>query len=97
MPYDNRNAETPKWANSYERDVDLSDVWMEEMDPSNEFGEICTGYFSQDRHDRTCALRLEGIGVEDLDGTRFYDRNWLLRAFGESRVWHLEQLEMETA
>lgn len=95
MPYDAHTKKKPEWADVYARDVDLSDVWMEEMDPENEMGEACTGFYSHDRRDDT--LRLEGVAVEDCGGFRFYDREWLLRAFGEIRVWQLEQMEMESA
>lgn len=84
----------PKWAEYRDRTVDMSEVWAEEMDPDNEFGEYVEGCFSANRYDDH--LRLEGMTVEDRAGMRFYDRDFLLRVFGESRVWHLEIMEIET-
>ena len=95
MTFHTRFTTKPQWAEVYRRDVDLTDVWQEEMDPRNEFGEICTAFFTANRFEDN--LRLEGVSVEGADTTLYYDRDWLNRAFGEMRIWNLEQLEMETA
>ena len=99
-------APRPAWALYHDRMTDLSDVWVEEMDPQNETGAICTGFYTanaipaldeQMRADFVTGFDLQGIAVETTEGTTYHDRAEILRMWGADTVWRVEVCEMEAA
>ncbi len=89
--------EKPKWATYHERTTDISDLWQQETDPENEFGESCTAYFDkyEDRNQGIFVFAITGIGVEDNGGTRFYDRERAIDLLGLEAIWLAEKDEWE--
>ena len=68
--------------------ADLSDMWMEETDPENERGEVCTGLFDVSLDGET--VTLVGLIVEDENGESLRNREFALVALGADRVTALE-------
>ncbi len=96
----------PEWASRADREVDLSDVYVDEIDPQNEQGAVVTGFMKSEAI--TCqderyndfdadAFRLEGICIEVADLTFFYDREAASLLLGVDAIWRVEQHEMEAA
>lgn len=103
------NAHTfikPDWATSCDRTVDVSDIWMEQVDPENEEGAIVTAclsaeieHFGSHDHNSFYGYRFTVLGVivETRGLTEYRDRKWLIRAFGWDCVSQIEEPEMEAA
>ena len=94
----------PEWVVYTDRQTDLSDVWVEECDPQNEQGALVTGFYTAravpalDKRHNACEVTtfdLDGIAVETPDGTTYYDRAWLVQAWGMDAIWRVESVEME--
>lgn len=96
----------PDWATKADREIDLSDVWIDECDPQNEEGAEVIGYMTSERvlcsdryHNDVLAdgFELTGISVE-IDGLRFfYNREAARKLIGVDAIWRVEQHEMEAA
>lgn len=81
-------APRPKWLDKAQHEIDLSDIWIECMDPENERNEVCTGHFRDTDFDR----RILGVVIEHEHGfTSTYDRDELIALWGEFTVARVER------
>lgn len=96
----------PDWTRKADRITDMSDAWMEMMDPENERGEVCMAFL--EAVDVPCynaregcfdapGFRLIGISIEDTTGKIYRDRDWCHKILGADVIWRVEASEMETA
>lgn len=94
MPRDfQTSAIKPKWT-TCDRVVDISDNYIDEIDPENQQGAAVAGYLMTDTQG---FMFLEGIRVE-VDGEEFYyDRQSAHTLLGQDAVHRIEQYEMEAA
>ncbi len=71
-------------------ELDLSDVWVEECDPENEHGDICTGIFDVQESGNVflIGLRLEDGG----DKPEYLNREWTLTCLGAEAVLRVERV-----
>ena len=67
---------------------DISDVWIDEVDPQNEQGAEVLAYFCEDSDHE---LELRGIAVND-GVTLFYDRSEAVKFLGVENVWRVEEV-----
>lgn len=72
---------------------DLTDNWIEETDPENIEGDVCTGYFDQDDD----LMTLKGLMVESGSLTTFYDREHAIKFLSYETVCRIEDVVSETA
>ncbi|MDP5216721.1 hypothetical protein Q5Y75_05780 [Ruegeria sp. 2205SS24-7] len=102
MPFD-RHHTRPDWT-ICDRKVDMSDVWIEEMDPEGERGEEVTAFMdsadliaSNDRHEdvHVTGMKLVGICISDGSTPVYRDREWCVNKLGVDVVWRVEEYEME--
>lgn len=86
-------TEKPTWAFA-QREADITDVWLEQVDPENETGVSVTAFLSADSDGD---LQLNGVAVEDIGVTLFYGREYLREQLGMDAIWRIESNEMEVA
>ena len=81
----------PSWTFAA-RETDISDVWVDEVDPQNEVGAEVTAFFAKDGFG---SFELSGIRVNEDDVPLFYDREHSIKFLGMDAVWRVESVEME--
>lgn len=96
----------PDWACQADREVDASDVWIDEIDPENEQGAAVTALLKSastpcmdERHNCFDAegFALIGLLVEVDDVKFFYAREDAETLIGHDAIWRIEEAEMEAA
>lgn len=93
-------ADQPKWLQYSGRKVDVSDLWMEQVDPQNERGENCTAHIEWvdgPEPGGDLVAYFHGIEIEDATGTIYRGRDWCVTSFGADWVWNIERHEMEAS
>lgn len=88
-----RHIAPPKWTAAAVI-ADISDVWVEEVDPENEQGAEVLAYLCEDSdHD----LEIRGISVNDGVPV-FWDRDAVLSRFlNIETLWRVEEAEAQSA
>jgi hypothetical protein len=83
-----RHVQPPAWTAAAIIE-DISDVWIDEVDPENEQGAEVLAYLCEDSdHD----LEIRGISVND-GVTLFYDRDAVLSKFlNIETIWRVEDV-----
>ncbi len=87
-------AETviPNWV-VCDRELDITDIWLEETDPENERGETATAFLKANKHDD--GMEIAGIAIEEPEGDKTYrEREAASRLIGWDAVYRIEQYEM---
>ncbi len=92
MTKDRISFAPPTWARTAARTCDISDIWVDEVDPENEEGVEATAFLGK----RGDILHLDGISVNDWV-TTFQDRAWAEGTIGLGAIYRIEQCEMEAA
>lgn len=83
----------PKWT-VCDREVDITDIWLEETDPQNERGESATAYLTANKYDD--GMEVAGIAIEEPEGDKTYrDREAASRILGWDAIYRVEQYEMQ--
>ncbi|WP_420003219.1 hypothetical protein [Arenibacterium sp. LLYu02] len=73
---------------SADYELDLTDNWVAEVDPENEYGETCAGLF--DVIEESGTNTLIGLRLEDGNDTLFCDRAYAIQMLGGSEVHRVE-------
>lgn len=104
-----QTVKLPDWVTSADRELDVSDTWMELCDPENEDGAIVTAYLVEDGEteitdnnpysDPLTATQFEVKGITvTYDGlTKPHDRLWVMEHLGADVVWDWQHQEMQAA
>ncbi len=88
-------AETiaPDWV-VCDRELDITDVWLEETDPENERGESATAFLKANKYDD--GMEVAGIAIEEPEGDKTYrEREAASRLIGWDAIYRIEQYEMQ--
>lgn len=93
----------PDWAYRSDREIDISDVYVDEIDPENEQGAVVTAFMVNgavkcwdNRGDFNAdGFHLTGISIETENETTFHDRDGAATLLGVNAIWRVEQHEME--
>ncbi|MGB1214861.1 MAG: hypothetical protein ACPG4X_15955 [Pikeienuella sp.] len=81
----------PKWT-VCDREIDITDIWLEETDPLNERNEVATAYLEDAGVDGQ--LEVAGISITEPEGDKTYrDRNWAGKVLGWGAIYRIEQYE----
>lgn len=72
--------------------IDLDELWLEETDPENEFGECCTGFCEIDDLD---GLHIVGIAVYAPGHTMYAAREKLIDLIPVGRIHLAESIEAQ--
>ena len=84
---------TPEWV-VCDREVDITDVWLEETDPENERGESATAYLTANKYDD--GMEIAGISITEPEGDKSYrERDAASRILGWAAIYRIEQYEMQ--
>ena len=85
----------PAWAKLFDRKVDASDAWVDEIDPENVDGKYVEAFLIADGF--SDAMRVVGISVQCELTTTYYDRDAAVILLGRDAITRIEQHEMEAA
>lgn len=91
---DSRNVHhrSPPQIEDYHYVENLSDVWMEETDPDNWWGEFCSGFFTEEDGFFT----LVGLNVEDGKSDDYLNREQAIKVLGYETVCRVERVMERT-
>ena len=87
-------TEVPKWATYSDREIDISDNWIDHMDPENECGCHVIACMNGDIDGQ---LTIDGIIVDDGVCKQYYSREKAMTLLGYETIVYIEQWEMEAA
>lgn len=79
---------TPTWALICDRRIDISDIWVEEMDPENEDGAVVYAYLHANRYDD--GMEVKGIKIVEQGQPQYWDRK---RCVDKGLIYALDRIE----
>jgi hypothetical protein len=83
---------TPKWT-VCDRRIDISDIWVEEMDPENEDGATVYAYLHDNKYDD--GMTLKGISIIEQGQPQYWDRARCVATELTAAIYRIEQNEMQ--
>ena len=82
----------PAWT-VCDRVIDITDVWIDEMDPQNEDNAVVEAYLAGNNQDDQ--LEVVGISIEE-DGQKVYrTRQWFMNVIGADALYRIEEYEFQ--
>jgi hypothetical protein len=85
---------TPKWA-VCDREIDITDVWLEETDPENARGEEATAYLKANKYND--GLEVVGVSIKEPEGDcSYWPRRWAENVMGWDAILRIEQYETQS-
>lgn len=88
-----QKIKVPTWVEA-EITVDISDIWVEEVDPENEHGTFVEAHLSTNP---SGFIALDGISITEGSTTIHAGREWAEKMIGHEAIDRIEAIEQEAA